>query len=333
MVNKQELVTLCVDVVNNPARVAHFSKGQDADTKIRAKFFEIMGTETPTKKDIRRHEVQIYEIMEEVLTETYLKGVEEDAFFSRFAETRNLALGDSQEFFIEDDGVVVVSEHAGNHWNIDRQKLEGGTPFTVKVKSYSAAIYGDFFLFLTGRLTFGRLVAKVGDGILNKINGEVAASFASAATNLPAQFKKTGAYDEDKLIELVSHVEAIAGSAVVVGTRSGLSKVGNVEYFSNEMKNEKAGTGKVGQYNGMTFVQLPSVHKANSFDFAYDDKQLLVLPANDDRFIKLVFEGDDMINQTTEGTDNVDMSLEYKFLTKFGTSIVFSTLFGEYKLI
>src|SRR6185312_10476577 len=123
-----ELIKLCVDVVKNPTQVQNYSKGKDVDSVIRGKFFEIMGTENPTKKDIRRHEVAIFEILEEVLTETYLKGVEEDAFFSRFAEVRNLALGDTQEFYIEDDGVVIVSEHAGNNWNIDRQKIEGGVP-------------------------------------------------------------------------------------------------------------------------------------------------------------------------------------------------------------
>src|SRR5690606_24381568 len=106
--------------------------------------------------------------------------------------------------------------HAGNHWNIDRQKLEGGDSFTVPVKAHAAAIYGDFFLFVTGRLSFGRLVAKVAEGIQKAIAQEVAASFATGAANLPAAFKKTGAYDEQKLLELVSHVEAVAGSAYVV---------------------------------------------------------------------------------------------------------------------
>lgn len=328
-----ELIRLCVDVVNNPAQVQNFSKGKDVDSAIRGKFFEIMGTENPTKKDIRRHETAMFEVLEEVLTETYLKGVEEDAFFSRFAEVRNLALGDTQEFYIEDDGMIIMSEHAGNNWNIDRQKLEGGAPFTVKVKSYSAAIYGDFFLFLTGRLSFGKLVSKVADGVQAKINQEVAASFASAATNLPAQFKKTGAYDEEALIELVSHVEAIAGSAIVVGTRKGLSKIGNVEYYSEDMKNEKASTGKVGQYNGMTIVQLPAVHKVNSFDFAYSDDQLMILPLTDDKFIKIVFEGDSLVKETTDNTKNTDMTFDYGFLTRFGTNIVFSTLFAKYDFI
>ncbi|HLG28306.1 MAG TPA: hypothetical protein VI423_11015, partial [Paenisporosarcina sp.] len=165
---------------------------------------------------------------------------------------------------------------------------------------------------------------------------EVAASFASGATNLPAAFKKSGAYDEALLLDLVSHVEAIAGSAYVVGTKKALARVtagANVALYSELMKNELASTGRVANFNGMTLVQLPAVHKANSFDFAYDDDQLLVLPANDDRFIKIVFEGDDMIKQTTEATENQDMSLEHKFLTRFGVKTVFSSLFGEYKFI
>jgi hypothetical protein len=333
---KQALIKLCVDVVKNPAQVQQFSKGKDVDATIRGKFFEIMGTETPTKKDIRANKVAIFEILEEVLTETYLNGINEDEFFMRFAEIRNLALGDSQEFYIEDDGVIIVSEHAGNHWKIDRQKLEGGDTFTVAVKAHAAAIYGDFFLFVTGRLSFGRLVAKVAEGIQNKIAQEVAASFASGAANLPAAFKKSGAYDEDAMLDLVSHVEAVAGSAYVVGTRKALAKVtagSNVALYSDSMKNELATTGRVANFNGMTLIQLPAVHKANSFDFAYDDDQLLVLPANDDKFIKIVFEGDDLVRETTDNTANVDMSFDYSFIAHWGVKTVFSSLFGQYKFI
>jgi len=336
MVNKLELVATCVGVVNNPELVQQFSKGKNPDSVIRGKFFEIMGTEKPTMKDIRRHKVEIFEIIEEVLTETYLKGVNEDEFFMRFAEIRNLKLGDSQEFFIEDDGIIIVSEHAGNHWNISRQKMEGGASFSVKTKAYAAAIYGDFFLFVTGRLTFGKLVEKVAKGIQNRIYEEVAASFASGSANLPTVFKETGTYAQDKLISLVSHVAAATGSEpIVVGTRAGLATVTaglNANLYSDDMKNELNNTGRVANVNGMTLVQLPAVHKANTFDFAYDDKQLLVLPANDDRFIKITFEGEDWVKETTDNTTNMDMSFEYKFITKFGTATIFSSLFGIYTL-
>lgn len=331
----RELVKLCVDYAKNPTQVMNFSNGRDVDEVIRGKFFEIMGTEKPTQKDLRRHQIEVFEILEEVLVETYLKGVEENAFFAQFAEVRNLALGDTQEFYVEDDGVVIVSEHAGNNWNIHRQKMEGGQSFTVETKAYSAGVYGDFFLFLTGRLSFGKLIEKVAEGIQKKINDEIAASFASASAQLPAAFKATGAYDEATLIDLVAKVEALAGSAIVVGTRQALAKVtagANYATYTEGMKAELHNRGRVTQYNGMTLVELPAVFKANTFEFAYDDNQLLVLPANGVKPVKVIFEGDALVREVNDHTVNMDMSFDYRFITRFGTNVVFSSLYGHYDL-
>ncbi|RKJ73014.1 hypothetical protein D7X33_20960, partial [Butyricicoccus sp. 1XD8-22] len=106
----------------------------------------------------------------------------------------------------------------------------------------------------------------------------------------------------------------------------------SVNWISDDMKNEKNTTGRIGIYNGMTLVQLPVVHKANTFDFAYDDKQILVLPTTGDQFIKVVYEGDDYMKQTENERENNDMSFEYLYLTKFGVKTVFSSLFGIYTL-
>ena len=332
----KNLVKLCVDSVMNPSKVQTFAKGADVDATIRQQFFELMGTEKPTMKDIRKHGVAIFEILEEVLTETYQKGIYEDEFFMQFAEIRNLKLGDTQEFFVEDDTVLVVSEHAGNHWDITRQKLEGGMSFPVKVKSYAIGVYGDFFLFTSGRLSFGKLVAKVAQAVQLKIYEEVGASFANAVTKLPAQFTATGTYSDIKLQELVAHVEAVTGApAIVVGTRTALAKVmagKDVQYFSDSMKNELNQTGRLAIVDGMTLAQLPTVHKRGTFEFAYDDKQILVLPQTTDKFIKIVFEGEDYMKEVTDHTVNVDMSFEYKFITRFGCNTIFSSLFGVYTL-
>lgn len=335
-VNKQELIKACVDSIKNPTQVANFSNGADVDAKIRAQFHKIMGTDKPTRKHIRKHGTEIFEILEEVLTETYLKGVQEDEFFMQFAEIRNLALGDSQEFYIEDDAVLYVSEHAGTHWNISRQKLEGGDSFTIKTKYFAAAVYGDFQMFATGRLSFGRLVAKVAEAIQNKVYEEVAASFAVGSAQLPTEFRQQGSYTEAQLIKIYQHVGAATGSQpIVLGTQAALAKVTagqDAQWASNEMKNELNNTGRFGKFKGMTLVQLPQVHKVNTFEFAYDDDQLLILPTNTDRFIKIVFEGDDMIKEVTDPNVNNDMSVEHKFITNFGVNTVFSSVFGIYTL-
>lgn len=332
----KELVKLCVDTVKNPSVVQNFSKGLNPSDVIRQEFFELLGTDKPTYKDMRRHKAQVFEILEEVLDQTVINGVNEDDFFMQFAETRNLALGDTVEFYVPDNSLLVASELSGNHWDISRQKLDVGESFSVKTRSFGMAVYADFMQFLAGRVDFAQLVAKVAQAIQNKISQEVATSFAAASGYLPTEFKATGTYVEDKLMDIVGHVEAATGTTpMVVGSRKALAKVtagANVALFSDNMKNELNKTGRIGTYNGLTLVQLPQVHKANTFEFAYDDNQLLVLPSTDNTPIKLVFEGTSMIKEISDGTDNMDMSLEYKFLTKFGVEVIFNTLYGSYKL-
>lgn len=332
----ETLVKVCVDYMNNPTQIQHFSEGKDADSKIRGAFFEIMGTEKPTMKDVRRHKVAIFEILEEVLTETYLNGVNEDEFFTQFAETKNIAKGDKNEFYVKDSAALVVSEHSGNNWAIHRQKIEGGVKFDVKTKAHAIAVYGDFFLFVTGRLSFGELITAAGKAIQDKVYEGVALSFGNAAASLPTNLKATGTYDETELIELYSHVEAASGSRpYVVGTRAALAKItagGDVQYFSDSMKNEINNTGRIGIWKGMTLITLPTVHKSNTFDFAYDDKQLLVLPSNNIKPVKLVFEGDSLMKETSNNTDNIDMSFDYSFIVEFGINVVFDGVFGAYTL-
>lgn len=330
---KKDLVKLCVDTVKN--RVQNYSASQ-ADEVIRKAFFDLMGTEKPDYKDMRRHGVEVFEIMEEVLTQSIINGVDENNFFMQFAETRNVALGDSIEFTVEDNSLLVASELSGNHWDITKQKLEGGASFTVKTRAFGLAVYADFLAFLAGRVDFAGLVAKVGRAMSDRIAQEVATAFHAGASYLPSQFKGSGSYSEDTLLDIVAHVEAASGQApVVVGTRKGLNKViggVNSALYSDGMKDQLNGTGVLTTVNGMNLVQIPTVHKANTFDFAYDDNKLLILPANTAP-IKIVYEGDSVVKEVSDGTTNMDMTMEYKFITKFGTAVVFNNLYGEYEIL
>jgi hypothetical protein len=325
-----------VDTVKSPTLVQNYSKGVNVDEAIRNEFFELMGTDKPTYKDLRRHSVAVFEIIEEILDQTVINGVNEDDFFMKFADVRNLALGDQNEFYVPDNTLLVASKLSGNHWDITRQKLDVGASFSVKTEAFGLGVYTEFFQFLTGRVDFAGLVSKVQRAIKDKIAQEVAASFSAGSGYLPTQFKATGTYDESKLMDVIGHVEAASGTTpVVVGTRKGLAKItagSNAALYSDQMKNELNSTGRISVYNGINMVQLPTVHKANTFEFAYDDNKLLVLPSTDVRPVKLVFEGDSMVKEVSDGLSNQDMSLEYKFLTRFGTQIVFNTLYGDYTL-
>ena len=338
--DKQKAITLCVDAVTNPNRVLEFAnkEGGDVDETIRAHFFALMGTKNPSRKDLRKHEVEIYEIIEKAVNATIFGGFQDNTFFNTLAEFHYIDFGDVAQFTVEEDSIVVFSEHAGNHWDIHKQKVGRKARIEIPTKAYAAGMYDDFHMFLTGRKSFTDLVLNVQRGLLNLINGEISASFTEVADKLPSEMKVTGTYEFDKLDDLVAHVEASAGSAMVVGTRQAISRITASEpalynTYTDNMKAQLHNTGSVANYRGLTLVTLPNVHKAGTLDFVYDTNKLLVLPVGTTKPIKVVFEGDvEMVRDVTNPYENIDMTWEHKLITRFGTGVVLNTLFGVYDI-
>lgn len=338
----KELVKVCVDTIKKPELVYSAAKGQDVDAIIREELLgmtEIEGkfTTNDFHRAMRRNGYKVFEIIEEVLSETFLRGVEENEFFRQFAEIHNYALGDTGEFVLNDDGVVVVSEVSNGNWDIYRQRVGAGASHRVQTKTYGAHMYADFFDFAMGRVTFQDFINKVAEGFETHLNNLVATSFGHAAEALPAEFKVSGNFDLEKLHEVVDHVEAANGTgAVVIGTRSALSKViagADVDWITSQQKEDRQRTGMVGYYEGMKIVQLPRVHKQGTLDFAYDDSKLLVLPESDTiKPVKIVVEGDAMVREVTVPQTNQDQTLEYIYTSMYGADVIFDGAFGVYEL-
>lgn len=59
---------------------------------------------------------------------------------------------------------------------------------------------------------------------------------------------------------------------------------------------------------------------------------LWIMPVADNKFIKLVNEGDTQVYQVTDAGANVDMTYEYEMQQKIGIGILFNLAFGVYKI-
>ena len=344
MTQHAELVQLCTDVIKSPEKALKFSKTRTPEEAIQMSMREILGfnesetiTSTKFDKAMRKNGEVVFEIIEEVLTDQLVVGVDQNEFFQQFAEVRNLALGDKQSFYIEDDGVVSISQVSNGNWDIRRQKLEGGRSIQVDTQTYGAKMYADFFQLLLGRITFTDFATKVAEGFTRHLNQMVAGSFGNAVAQLPAQFQVTGALDLDKLTELYDLVEAANGSATIVGTRRALNQVFNLEsadYITNSQKDDYQRTGIVGYVRGMRFVMLPQVLKENSFDFAYDDTKLMGLPASEQvKPVKIVMEGDALVREIPTNQTNEDQTVEYTMTTMYGAAVAFGGVFGYYNIV
>ena len=109
---------------------------KEASKKIVEKFRAALGIE-PTdrpqaiKRAIRANKDLVFTLIEETIEEMIITGWMENPFFMQFVETKNLALGDENDFYVEDDSILSVSKVSGNHHNMIRQRMGAGRHFSV----------------------------------------------------------------------------------------------------------------------------------------------------------------------------------------------------------
>lgn len=92
----------------------------EANAKIRDIMFSVLGvdekcTKRELRKAIRRHKIDIFEIIEETVENLLVSGWGENPFFNEFVEIKSMADGDTNEFYVPDEVILTVSELSGNH--------------------------------------------------------------------------------------------------------------------------------------------------------------------------------------------------------------------------
>ncbi|MCY9737435.1 hypothetical protein M5X17_27420 [Paenibacillus alvei] len=330
----EQLIKLCLDT--SRGRVANFSADQ-ASEAIRKEFIELLGTDKPDYRTFRNHKNEIFQILEIVLDELITDGVTKSDFFDQFVEYRDLNLGDTNIFYVEDRSMLTISEIADGHLDLRRQKLNVGQSFTIDTRVYGAKVYTDFLRFIAGRVDWAGLVAKIEEAVKEKMARDIYTSFMGASTYLPAEFKHKGTFADEEMSNLIQRVRTANKYApvVIAGTKNALKKIngsyqGTSFLVSEDMKKQINQNGILNVYEGIPLMEIPQVFLPNTFEFALDDKKLLILPANT-KPIKVVREGESIIMETDENK-NMDMSKEYTFIHRYGIATVFNNAYGVYDL-
>ena len=114
---------------------------KDANKKIVEKFRAALGIDEhdkpqAIKRAIRANRELVFTLIEETIEEVLITGWMENPFFQQFVETKNLALDDENDFYVEDDSILSVSKVSGNHHNMIRQRLGAGRHFSVAGEWY-----------------------------------------------------------------------------------------------------------------------------------------------------------------------------------------------------
>ncbi len=319
-----------------------------ANDKIRKVFYEVLEIEEGTKgkelrKAIRRHKVDVFEVIEETLQNMVETGWGTTPFFQEWVERKSAAIGDTNEFYTEDNVILTVSELAGNHHNLYRQRLGAGKTFGVKTSWYGLKIYTEFERFMTGYVDWAGFIQKVYEAIDKKFNQMIFSTFNGISSYLPAgsQWVKTAqltAATEDTFLQLVQDVETANGTQVVImGTRFALAKLTNLEdvkWISDDMKKERNTTGRVGHFMGYMLVEIPQVFADNDTTTRLVSNDVLyIMPVADNKFIKVFDEGDIRTMEVTDPETNVDMTYEFEIQYKMGVAVVIGRMFGIWNIL
>ena len=234
----------------------------EANAKIVEVFQGVLGLDKNSKpaevrKAIRRNQALVFDIIEETVQSLLVTGWGNDPWMNRYVDQRNLALGDKNEFYTEDDSVLSVMKIVGNHHDIIRQRLAGGSVESIKTYWVGIKIYAEFERVVMGLEDWAKFITKVYEAYDRYIKNTVYDTMVGYATALTGQFKKTGSMTAENLNVLCDLVSTATGMPVMImGTRVALAKVielQNASYISDAMKNEHYRTGTLGMWEGKEF--------------------------------------------------------------------------------
>lgn len=195
---------------------------------------------------------------------------------------------------------------------------------------------------MAGRIDWAGFVQKIYEAVDKHLNDMLYASVMAAGDQVvpTSQFAKTGSIDEghrDELMTLIEDVQMATGDEVVImGTKSALSRLNKLvdtNWISNDMKNERHTTGRLGIWDGIRLVEIPQRFADNDTTVKLvDNKKLLIMPVADNRFVKVFNEGDAQFKEVSDGTTNMDKTIEYEYQFKMGVATIIGKKFGMWTI-
>lgn len=288
MADMNDIVKLAVD--NYHGRVANFSAEQTNET-LRQALIDLNGGSTVLDyRKIRDGECKgLFALLETILSNTVAEGLSDNDFFNALVDYRNVALGDQNLFVVEDAQLFFVADAADGTTGIRRQRLGGRSEVTIPTTLKTVKIYEELNRVLSGRIDFNTMINRVSESFRQKMLGDIYSVWSTATADQlggVTYFPSAGAYDEDELLQLISHVEAAAGgkTATIVGTKAAIRKI-KASIQSDGYKDDVYNMGYAGKFFGTPVVAIPQRHKVGTSEFVMNDNMLTII-AGDDKPIK-----------------------------------------------
>lgn len=276
-----------------------------------------------------KNRYDIYQIYIDVADEIVPKKVMDAV--SRFAEVKTVANGEKVIFktrlgkdrarrFVTRVGLAGVYETFRldvDYFEINTSAIGGGCSI-------------DFTRWVDGAEDLAEMLALLNEALVDAVYGEVQRALRAAAANMPknnvvieanfnadAMFKLIGvvrAYGNPIIFAPPEFVGAMGADAIVPVATAGSQAV----YHSDDIDSIH-NTGYITIFRGTPVVQIPQSFTDRNNDTTYIDPQTAyVLPAGNEKVVKVVFEGPTQVDDFK----NRDRSMEVDVYKKVGVGII-----------
>ena len=327
-----EIVKLGLDIYHGSVPTEFSNK--DHNKVMREALIEANGGKDSINYKVRgANKDALFAIVEEIIASTTEEGLKGDEFFMSFVDYKNLSEGDANEFTAEENTTFIVSELARGVLTPRRQRIGEKRTVNLRTTPKAVRIYEEMSRILAGRVNWTDFVNKLNKAVITKKYEELYTIFSSISSTTPGMngtyAPAAGTYDEDKLLQLVQHVEASTGPASIVGTKSALAKIKTAE-VSNSAKENYHELGFYGKVAGVPMIMVPQRHKVGTDQFIFPDKKVYII-AGDDKPVKYVTEGSGVILDK-DPLSNDDMTQEYYYIEQTGSGLLMNGKMGIYEM-
>ena len=343
----EDMKQLMIDTARGTQEVSK----REAEAEIRNMMFSVLELDPANlenkklyKRAMKKNKNRMFEVIEDVVDDMLANGWSEDPFMMQYVEMKNLADGDKNEFWAEEETTLAVAKVSGDHHDVLVQRLGEGQSYSIKTSTYGAAVGTDLRLFLAGRRDWAALINAIYKAFDKKIKDTIYAEVMNVGAKLPvsSMFNKAlplDAANKEEFDQLLSDVSAANDNCevIILGAATALKKLGkltDIDWVSDKAKDALHETGRLGLYEGTSLIEIPQrlARKGGSLERMIDTNKLLVLPVSMDKFIKMVNVGDAEILEITEQGARMDDSMKFEYQQTFGVGTQVGKYFGSVEI-
>lgn len=317
-----------------PANFTKEGEQYDVNEALRAQLNEL----AKDYNTFRRHKLDIYEIIQEAADEYLPKEIR--TVMGSFAEIKQVPLGQKAQFnvkkgktrakqFITQVGLAGLYET----FRLDNASFELGG------NAIGGAARIDFERQLHGEEDFSEYMDIVLEGLEFAIFGIIQKALRAAINNTarpPANKVIANAWNPTAMVKLVNTVKAYGTGAVIYATPEfiaamgpdAIGAAGNFPTYSQKDIDDIHDTGLIKTFRGTPIIELPQsfIDETNTTT-QLDPRTAYVFPTGGEKVVKLVFEGDTIIDDFK----CKDRSLEMNVYKRIGVAILTHHNWGIYE--